>query len=237
MLPLLLIAGVIAGIAPPQPRATGIIDGLVSDTALVPLNQVTVSIMGTTIAVVTSENGRFRFVDVPAGRYQILARRVGSEPVLMQVEIAPGETLRPAVTLVPVVTTLAGVRVTGSRASSRLVDFERRRLAGEGQFLTAAEMEKRPAVAVEDYLQRMKGIRIQNGSALNRRFVITQPCAMNFYVDNIPRGTSIDDLPSPKEIAGIEVYLGPASMPVQFKRPTGVSCGIIMIWTKDDSTP
>lgn len=39
-------------------------------------------------------------------------------------------------------------------------------------------------------------------------------------------------LPTPKEIAGIEVYDGPATVPAQFN---GLDrrCGMVLVWTKD----
>lgn len=220
-----------------KPRLVGIIDGFVSDSALAPLDKVTVSFVGAETQVVTGANGKFRFLEVPAGRYRILARRIGSEPVIAEVEVTPGQVTRPALMLEPAVTVLNAVRVETKTLSPKLMDFDRRRRAGEGQFLTAAEMEKHPAVSIADHLGRMQGIRIYRDTALNRRFSVTRPCAMDVYLDNIPMGPKLSDLPSPKEIAAIEVYSGPATMPLQFKRPTGVWCGIIMIWTKDGSTP
>src|SRR4051794_29576674 len=54
------------------PRAFGTIDGVVSDTALAPLQAAFVSILGTKIRVGTGPNGRFRIVKVPVGQYLVI---------------------------------------------------------------------------------------------------------------------------------------------------------------------
>ena len=53
----------------------------------------------------------------------------------------------------------------------------------------------------------------------------------------------LSDLPSPKDIMGIEVYAGPATAPVWLadgpKGPLGPKrmCGVILLWTRDGSIP
>jgi hypothetical protein len=39
-------------------------------------------------------------------------------------------------------------------------------------------------------------------------------------------------LPPATDIAGIEIYSGPANMPAQFAGPDS-QCGVMLIWTKD----
>ena len=58
-------------------------------------------------------------------------------------------------------------------------------------------------------------------------------CRFNIYVDGMPmeRGTNLMNLPSPKDFAGIEIYSGPATIPVQYKPMVG-NCGVILFWTK-----
>ena len=68
--------------------------------------------------------------------------------------------------------------------------------------------------------------------------------ATNFRYKNCPFQVLVDGLPtsqehafklSPKELAGIEVYLGAATIPLQYKRLDGATCGLIMIWTREGS--
>ena len=59
-------------------------------------------------------------------------------------------------------------------------------------------------------------------------------CPMQVYVDGVamPTPFNLDELPSPKNLAGIEIYSGPATTPSQYG---GVDrrCGVIVVWTKD----
>ena len=69
-------------------------------------------------------------------------------------------------------------------------------------------------------------------------------CPMTFYVDgvHIPSPDLDRDLPSPHEIAGIEVYIDSGDIPPQYKsfgRDLGVPrsrsggfCGVVLLWTR-----
>lgn len=61
-------------------------------------------------------------------------------------------------------------------------------------------------------------------------------CPMTVYVDQVPMPTpfNLDLLPSPKDLAGIEVYSGAATIPPQFSG-TNRGCGVILVWTRDGS--
>jgi hypothetical protein len=66
------------------------------------------------------------------------------------------------------------------------------------------------------------------------------PCFMRIIVDGIEMSTKPGDskynlrnLPAPSEIHGIEVFSGPATVPVEFGGVgSGKWCGLIAIWTK-----
>jgi hypothetical protein len=235
-----MLVSVVASIAAAQGDSarvrvvTGTIDGLVTDSTLAPVDDVTVSVVGTAIRVVTDANGRFRILSMPVGRHRVLARRIGNEPALADVEVKMNETARLAFVLEPLVTSLPTARVEGvARKSLRLEEFDQRRKLGEGQFLTLEQIEKRNAITVPGLLAGgFRGIRtIGNDLVINTRFPINQTCPLEYYVDGLPRGRG--DLPSPKDVAGLELYLGPATMPAQYKRTTGTWCGVVLLWMKD----
>ena len=59
-------------------------------------------------------------------------------------------------------------------------------------------------------------------------------CPLRVFIDGVllPSPANLYDLPSPKELAGIEIYPGPETIPLQYK--TGESgCGVMLFWTKD----
>jgi hypothetical protein len=64
-------------------------------------------------------------------------------------------------------------------------------------------------------------------------------CPFQIFVDDValPIDAKLDrDLPAPKELAGIEVYSGPATIPLRYKTTGGGGfCGVILVWTRDGS--
>jgi hypothetical protein len=58
-------------------------------------------------------------------------------------------------------------------------------------------------------------------------------CPLQVFVDDVllPPPANLADIASPREIAAIEVYSGPATIPLQYKPPNS-GCGVILIWTK-----
>jgi hypothetical protein len=235
------LIGVGAQLAHAQPRlAPGTIDGLVTDTTLAPLADATVSILGSSIKVVTGRNGRFRILSLPAGQYILVVRHLGNAPVSTALQVAGGDTLHMSFALERIVTALDTVVVATKHYSMRMAEFEQRRRSGFGEFMTQAEIDKRNGVFVSDLLRTFKSVYVLESGfsavALNRRFAPgTRTCAFQVWVDGVllPPSVNLHDLPAPKALAGIEVYSGPATIPLSYKTTSGAFCGTILVWTKD----
>jgi hypothetical protein len=227
----------------------GVIDGTVTDTLLVPLNAADVTIVGTGARVVTGANGRFRMVQVTPGQYLLVVRRIGYAPTSGVIEVPANDTLRLAYTLTRSNRLLDTVRVRGERLTMRMVDFDRRRQQAQGQFITQAEIERRASLQTSDFLRYMRGVEVSVNTtqAFGGTQVYSrregggfdgnqqqQYCPMQVLLDGIilPRYFNLDLLPPPKQIAGIEVYAGAATVPPQF---SGVDrrCGVVAVWTRD----
>ena len=235
----LLIAGDASRTSAQQRPAVGVIDGVVTDTGLVALADVTVSMLGSGLKVVTGTSGRFQILAVPPGQYILMVRRIGFAPVSSAVQVTAGDTLRASFALERFVTALDTVKVAAKRLSMRMAEFEYRRKLGEGQFLTLAEIEKRNAPFLSELFRTFLGVDIGVGIVTNRRVPSAYGfCPYQFFIDGVAIPTpGIDrDLPTPKEIAGIEVYSGPATIPLQYKTVMGHAfCGVILLWTRDGS--
>lgn len=226
----------------------GVVDGVVTDTLLRPIASADVTVLGTGARVITGDNGRFRMLQVPPGQYLLVVRRIGYAPTSGVIEVPAGDTLRLAYTLNRSLMTLDTVRTRERRVTMRMLEFEQRRAQGVGQFITIEEIERRGSLQAADFLRNVRGVnisRITNDQfagmvALSRReggSVLGEgsgACAMQILLDGIilPRSFNLELLPAPKQIAGIEVYTGPASIPPQFG---GVDrrCGVIAVWTRD----
>ena len=239
----LLVTSNLPGVAAAPLRAQaatppGVIDGVVTDTGLVPLAGATVSILGSAVRVATRENGRFRILRLPVGRYIVVAHHLGYVPVSAVMQVVDGDTLRTSFALERIMVALDTVVVVAKRYSMRMGEFEARRAFGVGHFLTRSDIEARNVVFVADLVRPILSVRIEEGdmSQVAYSFRGTGKCPLQVYLDGmpLPSPTNLRDLPSPREIAGIEVYSGAATIPLQYKRANS-GCGVILIWTKDGS--
>jgi hypothetical protein len=231
----------------------GVIDGLVTDSSLKPLFGARVSVLRTPISVATGANGRFRITDIPAGQYIIMIRRAGFAATSMVMEVNPEDTVRTSYVLQYTAEQLAPVVVTEQRVSPRMKEFEDRRKLGMGEFMTQQQIEQRNPAFPTELLRLFASINVVPTSGGGGQYIYypvsaratggmtptgQAACFMTVYVDNVPMPApfNLDLLPSPREMAGIEVYAGNATMPVQYSG-YGSGCGIILIWTKDGFSP
>ena len=226
-------------------RQFGTIDGIVSDTNLVPLHAAFVSILGTTLRVGTGPNGRFRIVRIPAGQYLVIVKRIGYHPTSSVIDVAPSDTVRLSYTLAEApVTTLNPVVVTEQSASIRMQEFEKRRAQGVGEFLTQGQIDKANTVFTTELMRKFLSVNVSpsKSSAITEYFALSAreggnpsmgACPMQVFLDQVPLPTpfNLDLLPSPRDLAGIEVYAGSATIPMQFSGPNR-GCGVVLVWTK-----
>jgi hypothetical protein len=228
-------------------EALGIVDGIVTDSNLVPLRGAFVSILNSSIRVGTGPNGRFRITRIPPGQFLLIVKRGGYRPTSAMIEVKAADTLRLAYTLSEAPpNTLEGVNVTEKAVSLRMLEFEQRRKLGMGQFLDAAQIDRAGSVYATELMRRFTNLTVSPSrtSSMTEYFALSNreggsvsvgACPMMVYVDQVPMPTpfNLDLLPTPKSIGGIEVYGGSATIPLQY---SGMNrgCGVILVWTKID---
>lgn len=156
------------------------------------------------------------------------------------------------VTLAPAPQELAELRVEERNSTGapegRLADFERRRAAGNlGKFLTEGDIDRRRPIRVTDLFRGLAGVRVIDSGyvrlvvsnrgpnpSLVSKSAAGSACVLRIMVDGVLRsgGFSLDEL-DPKELHGIEIYVGPGSIPPSF---TGMQrdawCGLIAVWSR-----
>jgi hypothetical protein len=237
-----------AAATPRTLQGLAVIDGVVTDTLLRPLASADVSVVGTNARVITSDNGRFRMLQVPAGQYLLVVRRIGYAPTSGIIEVPEADTMRLAYTLTRSSLLLDTVRVKERRVTMRMLEFEQRRMQGQGQFITREDIERRNSMAAFDFLRNVRGVDVQRITntqfagmvALSKREGGSVggdgsgACAMQILLDGIvlPRFFNLELLPPPQQIAGIEVYSGAATVPPQFGGADR-RCGLVAVWTRD----
>lgn len=234
-LALMAIAAATATAQARPPRGT--LDGIVTDTSLTPLANATVSLLGSRIHTITGDNGRFRIIALPAGEHILVVQRIGYAPLSAVIQVDTADTLRASYALQPIVRPLDTMVVTAAAYAMRMAGFEERRTVGFGHFLTQADIEGRHALSVADLLQPALSVRIVYGGSMRMferyAYSMRSGCPLTVFVDDVqlPTPTNLDDLPPPHDIAGIEIYSGAATLPLQYK-PTSGGCGAILVWTK-----
>lgn len=156
------------------------------------------------------------------------------------------------VSLAPAAQELAEMRVeernSAGAPEGRLADFERRRTAGTpGKFFTEADIDRRRPIRVTDLFRGLAGVRVIDSGyvrlvvsnrgpnpSLVSKSAAGSACVLRIMVDGVLRGGgfSLDEL-DPKELHGIEIYIGPGSIPPSFtSMQRDAWCGLIALWSR-----
>ena len=214
---------------------------------------------GGTRTINTGVSGHALIPDVAAGRVTVRARKIGYLPGRVVVSVATGRNTIPIIMSSTGFPTLDTVRIVGDvrRRNDRFDEFDTRRLNGSAtRSITRAEIEKRNPVDAWQMLTNLPSVKIaQQGGVViarsmrveNARLLSDAPCYMKVMVDgvlmseteSVGNGDSktaypnLANLPPPDQIRGIEVFAGPASIPVQYSGAGNNKwCGLIAVWTR-----
>jgi hypothetical protein len=210
----------------------------------------------------TDDKGVFRMLVKAPGKYQLAIIRVGQTPAIGPlVEVIPEDTIDADLQL-PIVASDTAVRLdtarivgAGRSPLDRLHEFEKRRLDGAAtKSITRDEIVKRAPQRTWQMLTSISSLKVAdmggNVVARSNRGETPlgilrgdyRPCFMRVIVDNalMPEervgdtyATNLSHLPDPDEIHGIEVFAGPASIPLKYSgMGSGKWCGLIAIWTR-----
>jgi Fe(3+) dicitrate transport protein len=106
-----------AGHAQTQTQS-GVLKGTVKDQEGHPLQFVTVSLLNTTYAVMTDENGNYTFNDLAPGKYTLFLTSIGFNKTTKAIELRPSEVLILSFNLSKITTDLPEIEVIAKRSSS-----------------------------------------------------------------------------------------------------------------------
>ena len=226
------------------PVRTGRLMGQVHDAITDdPVVAATVSVPDRLRVAETDRRGRFVLSGVPAGMQELQVRHLGYAPLSYVLEVSPGLTTDVEIGMVPDPVEMEPIVATVTRSRRLEVKgfYERKHwseLVGTGTFYTAEDIDRRRPVEISHMIADESGIRLQcnmrrtDCRLVNTRYSsgVTGACSLSFYVDGLPtRGIPLDDVVRPNEIAGIEIYKGLSSGPVEFPPSR---CGLVAVWTK-----
>ena len=241
--------GVVLLAQSPEVSRFGQIRGIVRDTAGAPIPGVEIIVRADDRRASTNEKGQFWIGNLTNGVHVVLARRFGFLPESIRVPLAAADTADPIMILRAHAEELRGIQVTARQpVSAKLEGFEHRReRRNGGQFITREQIDRRGSIATVDLLRAVPGIKMVDSmgvtiaissrgakvNMLTRKQV--EACVVRVGLDGVIKDPTFSiNLIPPRDIHGIEVYAGPASVPPEFNSSAGrnAQCGLIMIWTR-----
>lgn len=161
--------GVLLVSATPLLSQTGIITGRVTDAASAAgVSAAQVQLAGLSLGTVTGDDGSYRIVNVPAGSYTLVVRRIGyEERRTPDVVVGTGATITVNVLLDEALKTLSSVAVTGTRNQPEKV------LDAPAQIsvISSERIAERPAVTISENLKSTVGVDVQQGGIAQSNIV------------------------------------------------------------------
>lgn len=231
-------------VGPPALAAQGAnpqssVNAFVRDTTGAGISGAEVGIAGTDILGYTDTDGRLRLGPLAPGAARLTVRRLGFRAMTVDISIPASGAMADTIQLVEVAHRLDPILVRGSAHSyaGTMSGFYQRRGEGFGHFFTRAEIEKSNVTRLSDLFRTVPGMRMVSTNTIQNavRMRGATSCPPLVWLDGTPAATSEYDLDTmdPRSIDGIEIYSGPAEVPLQFKPPMDVvACGAIVIWSR-----
>lgn len=227
-----------AGLAA-QSQVTTLV-GSIRDSAGHAVSGVEVRLNGGALLGRTNDSGGFRIGAVPVGRTTVGVRRMGFAPTTAEVMLRANRVDSLVLTLSATALSLPGVLVEDeamTRSKRLLAGFWERRSRGFGSFLTREQVEARNTSDFAELVRMIPSAYVMNVNGRNtirfKRNAGTRDCPPQFWVDGMRVERAEADEFSPQEVEAVEVYPGPATIPVQFMpRPNSYTCGAVVIWTR-----
>lgn len=257
LLPGLLLAVIAAG-APAQntPKPLPVLRGAIQDTLGHPLEGAQIEILGLNRTVTTPGSGAYRFEDIKPGKYWVIARRIGYQPLKAALTLQRGDDREIEFQLEPLPYNLPEVKVRAENQKweRQYRDFVwRSRASLHGYFLTRDDIERSHATVLGDVVRRYLPFvssqafytpsfpdpfasgwgRTGIGWVGSRSFGFNRDCAPAVSLNGSPNtgGWAVNDF-RPEDVEAVEVYRSAAELPMEFVNPGAGRCGLVVVWTQ-----
>jgi TonB family protein len=224
-------------------QSPAIVVGKVTAETGMALTGADVAIDGTQFRATTDDRGEFRLPGVPAGTFEVRARRLGFRPDAVRVNVPASGTESVNISLAVAAQDLQPVFVRGQsiKYTGRLAGYyERLERRMSGVFITREQIEREHPRTLNQLLQRTPGIttlRQRDGSVGVR--MRDRTCSPLVWLDGtaLPTGQVDLDTFEPSTLEGIELYLGSTGAPLRYSWSRDLSnCGTILLWTRGSDT-
>lgn len=217
-------------------RRSAILRGVVRDSKGNAVPDALITLPSASITQRSNAEGRFVLSAVPAGTQPLHVLRVGFAPMITDVDLRADQTTD-VVLSQSEMTTLATVNVVADRRVNLARQaFDDRRRKGFGYFLSGRELTE--SFDLTFALQRVPSVQVRgSGSSLSIGMGSGfDACTPELFIDG--RRVTLEEFRfyQPRELAGLEIYTSPGTVPPQFMLASsmvlGRRCGVIAAWTK-----
>lgn len=211
--------------------------GIVTDISKTPIPEAEISLVkpaGLERNARTGKNGRFVIRNLPAGAIALKIRRLGYEARTVEFTLDKNAGLV-EVMLKPIPEELDAITVSEEEKQSLREYYEHKTQRGSfAKFFDGAAITKRGAANISDLFRNVPGVAINASAAAGGNTVRIRGCQPMLWVDGqrIPRA-EVDEVVSPRDVAGLEFYPSMAGIPAQYMDRSTRACGSIIVWTKN----
>jgi Carboxypeptidase regulatory-like domain/TonB-dependent Receptor Plug Domain len=213
--------------------------GDVVDENGTPIKGADVEVVTVSRSARTDSVGKFVIRDLPAMRHIVRVRRVGSAPTYAFTNLTDSTSARVRM----VVRQFAGqnlglVVVRANRGPAHLQSFLRRaaRPSGWGRIFTDTQIRDRNPIRTSDMFLGLAGVRVNRNAFGSGTLVGRGGCRVAVFINGFPvqmrGGLGLDEMVSPQDLAGIEIYNGIGGLPADLMMGGANACGTVGIWTK-----
>jgi len=257
VLPGLMLAAITAGAAAQNaPQPLPVLRGAIQDTLGHGLEGAQIEIVGLDRSVTTPGSGAYRFEEIKPGKYWVIARRIGYQPLKAALTLQRGDDREIDFQLNPLPYNLPEVKV---RAENRKWERQyrdfvwRSRASLHGYFLTRDDIERSRPTLLSDVVRRYLPFvsseafftpsfpdpwasgwgRDGIGWLTSRSSGSNRNCAPAVSVNGSPNtgGWAVNDF-RPDEVEAVEVYRSGAELPIEFANRGVGRCGLVVVWTQ-----
>jgi hypothetical protein len=215
-----------------DPSRTGVIAGYVTDPEGGPMLNARI-VLDDSIEARTQPDGRFVIPRVVPGTRQIEILSLGAVPVVVALDVFPGDTAAVAVKMRRI-TMLDVVRVTATRLGRRYAtEISERARAGFSHTMEAGELMSHASLATVfgDFPGTMVARRGTDFSVFVSDGRGGQ-CQPQVWIDGAPSGYEALNMLRPRDVIVVELVARASQVPLQY-RPVELKsiCGALLIWT------
>jgi len=226
--------------------AGGTITGIVRDTAGVPVANVEVTARPGAYRARTDSAGRFTIDGLEAGRYVVVARKLGYAPVNWDVNVGPEGRVDVQLSFDRTRPQLDTVVVSAEGSCSRRsVDgfvCRRRSASGGGVFMDYNDIDDKAPIYTADLLNDINAFRVETRASPAGTIRVASPARRRGCLTSVIDGrrVSLPDLipQRPWDLVAIEIYAEPDSVPKEYREFTSRTttsqlrqCSVVVYWT------